>query len=133
MPQHIHACKIYFPCTLSFHAVVADAIVFVILLLLDKPLPAWLYPFVFYFQVIYLTTVIYTVTYMIIMYISCISTPSLCVFMSDFYDFIYHACSLLPILVSSLWILFMLWENMYVGVVFIHECISWMLDMLHIG
>lgn len=43
---------------INFHAVVADAIVFVILLLLDKPLPTWLYPFVFYIQVIDLTIVI---------------------------------------------------------------------------
>ena len=39
---HVHTCT---------HTVIADAVVFIMLILLDRPLPSWTYPFIFYLQV----------------------------------------------------------------------------------
>ena len=38
-------------CLISSHTVIADAVVFIVLTLLDCPLPSWTYPFIFYLQV----------------------------------------------------------------------------------
>ena len=36
---------------LSLHAVVADAIAFIVIIVVDIALPGWIYPFIFYIQV----------------------------------------------------------------------------------
>ena len=41
------------PLLLGFFSVIVEAVVILVVVLLDTPLPSWIYPFIFYVQVLY--------------------------------------------------------------------------------